>query len=43
MIADEAMADFDEQDDFEEDESATEDEKETPWSAVTDAGNTPDG
>ena len=43
MIADEAMADFDEQDDFEEDESATEDEKVTPWSAITDTGNTPEG
>ena len=44
MIADEAMADFDEQDDFEESEDyATEDDQVTPWAAVTDDGKTPEG
>ena len=44
MIADEAMADFDEQDDFEESEdSVTEDEQVTKWAAVTDDGKTPEG
>ena len=45
MVADEAEANFDELDMHEEDESSgiEEDEKVTPWSAITDNGETPDG